>query len=44
MMKEMELHPTEEDCYGSLEEYFIDCCRYGDKDEVIGCLDDGVDH
>ena len=32
-----------EDCYSSLEEYFLDCARYGDLDELNYCLDEKVD-
>jgi len=34
---------NEEEEYASLEEFFIDSCRFGDLDDVIGAITDGVD-
>lgn len=33
----------QEEEYGSLEEYFLDCCRFGEIEEIKQCILDNVD-
>ena len=36
------MEKNEGDCYSSLEEFFLDCARYGDKEDLLDCIKDGA--